>query len=174
MKVYTDLKDSTSKQRRHIRNITKENDKILGNLPNCIAIADGVISFATSFDTICETLDKVLNQFLENCIKLNKQKCKLFIKEIEYFRFAFSEKGITPSQTKIESIQNMPEPTNISEIRLFLGMPNYLNRFLPNYSVRIYPMLELTMKNIPWLWTQKHQTIFDDLRTYFTQSNFLL
>ena len=74
MKVYTDLKDSTSKQRRHIRNITKENDKILGNLPNCIAIADGVISFATSFDTICETLDKVLNQFLENCIKLNKQK----------------------------------------------------------------------------------------------------
>ena len=68
----------------------------------------------------------------------------------------------------------MPQPTNISEIRLFLGMPNYLNRFLSNYSVRIYPMLELTMKNIPWLWTQKHQTIFDDLRTYFTQSNFLL
>ena len=61
----------------------------------------------------------------------------MFIKEIEYFRFVFSEKGITPSQTKIENIQNMPQPTNISEIRSFLGMPNYLNCFILNYSVRI-------------------------------------
>ena len=54
------------------QNITKENDKTLGNLPNCIVIADDVISFTTSFDTIYDTLDKVLNRFLENCIILNK------------------------------------------------------------------------------------------------------
>ena len=29
----------------------------------------------------------------------------------------------------------------------------------------IYPLLELTKKNIPWLWTHKHQTISDDLKT---------
>ena len=55
----------------------------------------------------------------------------------------------------------MPPPTNISELRSFLGMKNYLSRFIPNYSMRIYPFLELTNKNIPWLWTHKHQTIFD-------------
>ena len=31
--------------------------------------------------------------------------------------------------------------------------------------MRIYPLLELIKKNIPWLWTHKHQTIFDDLKT---------
>ena len=31
--------------------------------------------------------------------------------------------------------------------------------------MRIYPLLELTKKNIPWLWLHKHQTIFDDLKT---------
>ena len=71
----------------------------------------------------------------------------------------------TPSQTKIESMQNMPPPTNISELRSFLGMTNYLSRFIPNYFMRVYPLLELTKKNIPRLWTHKHQGISDDFKT---------
>ena len=59
----------------------------------------------------------------------------------------------------------MPPPTNISEFRSFLGMANYLSRFIPNYFMLIYHLLELTKKNIPWLWTHKDQTIFDDLKT---------
>ena len=70
----------------------------------------------------------------------------MFINKVEFFGFVFSEKCIKPSQTKIESIQNMPPPTNISELRLFLGMANYLSRFIPNYSMRVYPLLELTKK----------------------------
>ena len=80
------------------------------------------------------------------------------------FKFAFSEKVIAP-QTKIESIRNMPPPTNFSELRSFLGVRNYLSRFVPKYSMLIYPLLKLTKKNIPCLWTHKHQTIFDDLKT---------
>ena len=104
--------------------------------------------FVTSLDTMYDTLDKVLNRFLECGITLNKQKCKLFRNKVEFFGFVFSEKGITP-QTKIESIQNMPPPTNISELRSFLGTANYLSHFIPNYSMRMYPLLELTKKNIP-------------------------
>ena len=59
----------------------------------------------------------------------------------------------------------MPSPTNILELRSFLGITNYLSRFIPNSSMRIYPLLELTKKNIPWLWKQKHRTIFDNLKT---------
>ena len=110
-----------------------------------LAIADDVMLFVTSLDTMYDTLDKVLNPFLECGITLNKQKCKLFRNKVEFFGFVFSEKGITP-QTKIESIQNMPPPTNISELRSFLGTANYLSRFIPNYSMRMYPLLELTKK----------------------------
>ena len=73
--------------------------EILGNLPNCMAVADDVILFATSFDTMYDTLDKALNRFLEGDVTLNKQKCKLFINKVEFFAFGFSENGIAPSQT---------------------------------------------------------------------------
>ena len=59
----------------------------------------------------------------------------------------------------------MPPPANISELRSFLGITNYSSRFIPNYFMRIYPLLGLTKKNIPWFLTHKHQTIFDDLKT---------
>ena len=144
--------------------LQRKMDEIHGNIPNCLAIADDVILFATLFDAMYDTLDKVLNLFLECGITLNKQKCELFINKVEFFRFVFSEKGITPSPTKIESIWNIPLPTNFSELRSLLGMTNYLSRFVPNYSMRIYPLLKLIKKNIPWLWN-KHQTIFDDLKT---------
>ena len=59
----------------------------------------------------------------------------------------------------------MPAQTNILQLLSFLGMTNYLSRFMPNYSMRIYPLLELTKGNIPWWWTHLHQTIFYDLKT---------
>ena len=58
------------------------------------------------------------------------------------------EKGITP-QTKIESIQNMPPPTNISKLPSFFSMTNYLSCFITNYFMQTYLLLELTKKNIP-------------------------
>ena len=65
-------------------------DEILGNILNCLAIADDIILFATSFDVLYGTLDKVLNRFLECGITLNKQKDELFINKVEFFEFAFS------------------------------------------------------------------------------------
>ena len=93
-----------------------------------MAIADDVILFAPSFDTMYDTLVKVLNQSLECVITLNKQKCELLKTKVEFFGFVFNENGITPSQTKIESKQKIPPPTNISELHSFLGMTNYLSR----------------------------------------------
>ena len=145
--------------------LQKKMDEILGNIPNYLAIADDVILFATSFDAMYDRIDKVLNRFLECGITLNKQKCKLFMNKVELFGFVFSEKGIALSETKIESIQNMPPPANISELSSFFGMTNYLSRFLSKYSMRIYLLLKLTKKNFPWLWTHKHYAIFDDLKT---------
>ena len=44
-------------------------------------------------------------------------------------------------------------------------MANYLSCFIPNHLLCIYPFPSLTKKNILWLWTHKHQTILDDLKT---------
>ena len=121
--------------------LQRKMDEVLGNIPNCLTVGDDVILFATSFDAMYDTLDKVLNRFLECSITLNKQKCEIFINKVEFFGFVFSEKGIAPSQIKIENILSILAPTNFSEFRSFIGMTNYLSLFILSYSMRMHPLL---------------------------------
>ena len=58
--------------------------EILRNIPNCLAIVDDAILFATSFDAMYDTIDKVLNRFLECGITVNKQNCELFINKFNF------------------------------------------------------------------------------------------
>ena len=120
--------------------LQRKMDEILGNLLNYMAIADNVTIFANSFHTMSDALDKVLNQFLECGITLNKQKCELFINQVEFLGLLFGEKGITLSQTTIDNMQNMPRPTNISQLRSFLGVTNYLRGVLYQIIICVYTL----------------------------------
>ena len=42
--------------------------------------------------------------------------------------------GIYPDDRKVEVIKNMPFPENKKELHRFLGMINYLEKFVPNLS----------------------------------------
>ena len=91
-----------------------------------------------------DTPDKVLIRLLECGITLSKQKRELFINKIEFFGFAFSEKSITCSQTKIENIQNMPPPTIVSELRFIFRYEKLLKSF---YTKLFYAGIPFTTTN---------------------------
>ena len=46
----------------------------------------------------------------------------------------------------------MPDPTNVAELRRFLGMVNYLGRYLQNLSSVLQPVTELLEKDRAWTW----------------------
>ena len=43
------------------------------------------------------------------------------------------------------------------------------DKLLKSFYTKLFnayiPLLKLTKKNIPWLWTHKHQNVFNDLKT---------
>jgi len=51
--------------------------------------------------------------------------------------------GIHKMQEKIEAVVNTPRPENVSQLRLFLGLVNYYNRFLLNVSIVLHPLHQL-------------------------------
>ena len=58
---------------------------------------------------------------------------------------------------KIEKVQNWPVPTNITEVRKFLGFTGYYRYFIQNYSSIAGPLLDLTQKATPWHWEDRQQ-----------------
>ncbi len=107
-----------------------------------------------------ENLRKVLNRARQVNLKLNPQKCKFRLKEVSYVDHLFTERGLKPDPTKIQAITEMPLPKEKNALQSFLGMANYLGKFIPNFSELAAPLRQLLHRDVAWCWSQHQQEAF--------------
>lgn len=70
--------------------------------------------------------------------------------ELIYIGHTITKHGIKPNDCRIKSIINMASPTSITELKRFLGMLNYLSKFLPNISDETKVLRDLEKKGVQW------------------------
>ena len=58
-------------------------------------------------------------------MRLKEQKCTFLLSEVEYLGYRITPEGQLPTLTKVKAITEAPAPTNISELKAFLGLVNY-------------------------------------------------
>ena len=97
-------------------------------------------------------------------MELNKSKCETGKGELSYFGQIIGEKGINPDLTKSQAIRDMAAPKGVPELRQFLGMINYLGRFLPNLPTTLSPISELLESYTAWTWDSKQQEAFEKVK----------
>ena len=71
-------------------------------------------------------------------------------------------------QTKVKAILDWPEPKNVKGVRSFLGLANFYQRFIKDYTRVACPLHDLTKKEEPFRWEQPQQHAFDTLKEHFT------
>ena len=76
----------------------------------------------------------------------------------------WSAQGIQPDPAKTRAIQEAPLPTNVSELKSFLGVCGYVSKFIPNYADLVEPLRRLTRKSVKWRWEKEHAQSFNDLK----------
>jgi hypothetical protein len=59
-------------------------------------------------------------------------------------------------------------PTNVSEIHSFLGLAGYYRRFIEGFSKLAKPMTALLEKNTKFVWSDKCQANFKELKKRLT------
>ncbi|PHT94203.1 hypothetical protein T459_02085 [Capsicum annuum] len=65
---------------------------------------------------------------------------------------------------KDEAIQDWEVPTKVPELRSFLGLANYYQRFILGYSDIAAPLIDLLKKNHVWEWNSLCQGAFNNLK----------
>ena len=70
----------------------------------------------------------------------------------------------------MEAIVNLQSPSNATEVRSLLGMSNYCSRFISGYATLTQPLRELTQKNTPWEWTDRHEHALQQLKTALAEA----
>lgn len=76
--------------------------------------------------------------FLDRCCegnrKLNQKKVQLRQQEVPFIGHLLIPDGLKPNPQKVEVIVEMPDLIDVQSLRRFLGMVNYLAKFVPRLS----------------------------------------
>ena len=82
-------------------------------------------------------------------------------------------RGLCKSPEKVETVLKAPCSCNVAEVRSFLGLVNYYNRFLPNLSTVVHPLNQLLENSCQWKWTEQCQTAFHNVKDMITSEQVL-
>ena len=68
--------------------------------------------------------------------------------------------GLHPLPDKVKPMQDAPSPTNILELKAYLGLLTYYSRFLPSMSTVLSYLYQLLQKDAKWQWTSDEKNAF--------------
>ena len=131
-----------------------------------------MVSGATEEDHL-RNLGEVLKRLEDHGFRLKKSKCTFLAKSVEYLGHQIDQHGIRADPSKIEAISNAPEPTNVQELRSFLGLLSYYGKFIPNLSSILHPLNPLLKDNQKWEWTNERSQAFKRTKDQLTPSEVL-
>ena len=155
-------------------------ERVMGpiHMKECFTFLDDVLVPANSFSEEIRRLELVFERLRLHRLKLNAEKCKLFKREVRYCGHIVSEAGVATDPAKTEKIANWPTPTNVSELRSFLGFANYYRRYVEGFSKTARPLNDLLggtgkrklkgkkVKSLPpeWVWGDGQEQAFKNLK----------
>ena len=145
-------------------------ETLLQGLPGvCLYLDDILITGKTNQEHL-DNLAAVLQRLAAAGMKLKPEKCSFMLPEVEYLGHKISEKGLQPTTQKVRAIVEAPQPTNVSQLKSFLGMLNYYGKFLPNLSTCLAPLYALLQKKSPWSWGSQQENAFNKAKSMLTSS----
>ncbi|CAG8704610.1 27017_t:CDS:2 [Dentiscutata erythropus] len=78
---------------------------------------------------------------------MNPKKCHIAKKEHKFLGYMVNIEGIFMDPCKVEAVRNFPTPTNLRQLRRFLGLASYYRRFIRDFSKLATPLHLLLKKN---------------------------
>ncbi|XP_055643303.1 uncharacterized protein K02A2.6-like [Toxorhynchites rutilus septentrionalis] len=141
----------------------KTMDEILSGCEGAHWYLDDVIVEGQDLNEHDKRFNKVLSRLNDRGVELNWDKCQLRVTELDFLGHKIAQDEIRPSKVKTHAILSFREPSNEAEVRSFLGLANYMNRYIPKLSSIDEPLRKLLHKDSKFEWnveqTQSFQVI---------------
>ena len=148
-------------------------DQAIQGIDMVCAIQDDVIISGRNDDEHLRNLEEVFSRFQKLGLKLKLEKCAFFEDSVVFFALRVSKDGVQPTEDKVRAIKEAPTPTNVNELRSWLGMLNFHAKFLPNISTVLAPLHDL-LGNRAWQWTSECDRAFQQAKDLLTSDRVLV
>ncbi|XP_062537716.1 uncharacterized protein LOC134206052 [Armigeres subalbatus] len=171
-KELTNQKLNELRQTGIIEKVTNDMDKsfevmqtvILSECEGTVNYLDDVMVFGQTIEEHDRNLQKVLKKLEDHNVMINQDKC-FFGKEIvKFLGFKVTNEGWQVESEKISAIQDARRPETPAEVKSFLGLVTFIDRFIFQRADKTRHLRELS-KAKDFYWNQELEDEFLYLKT---------
>ncbi|GBG80839.1 hypothetical protein CBR_g31395 [Chara braunii] len=124
---------------------------------------DDILVYSGTLEDHLEHLRRVLEMLCRAKYKANRDKCEFVRQEREYLGHFVTPESISPLSDKIQAIQEWPKSKNVTNVRSFLGLAGYYQRFIKGYSKIVAHLSKLQCEELPFDFDDNAWTSFSAL-----------
>jgi hypothetical protein len=118
-----------------------------------VVFIDDILVFSKSEEEHEEHLRIVLQTLREHQLYAKLSKCDFWLDQVAFLGHIITAGGVTVDPSKVKDVLNWLPPTNVSEIRSFLGLAGYYRCFIEWFSKIAQPLTSLLQKNVVFKWS---------------------
>ena len=136
-------------------------DLTLANINSVFVYIDDILIVTKG--TKHEHLEKareVMKIFNEANIQLKAEKCVIAPECIEWLGYKLTRTCISPVNAKSQGISERLRPTNLKQLRSFLGAVNQFNKIIPKLATIRHPFRTILKKDAECIWDQGDEKAF--------------
>ena len=130
---------------------------------------DDIVIYSNTLKEHVEHLKKVFKILRLNELYVKKEKCSFAKEKVSFLGHRIKDGKLMMDDSKVKAIQEWDLSTKVTQLRFFLDLVNYYQRFIKDYSIRAAPLIDLLKKNRAWEWDEMCQQAFEDLKNVVTE-----
>jgi len=129
-----------------------------------IVFFDDILVYSPTLEQHLLDLRRVFELLVKDHWLVKLSKCRFAQDSIAYLGHVVSSQGVSTDPSKLESIVAWPQPSDIKQLRSFLGLAGYYRKFVKNFAVIARPLYDLLKKGALFVWTAAHTSAFSTLK----------
>ena len=108
---------------------------------------DDILIYSASWNKHLQHLQAVFQVLLHHQLFVKHSKCVFGTSRIEYLGHVISSEGVDMDADKVACIVNWPYPKTVKDVRGFLELTGYYQRFVKHYGTIAQPITTLLKAN---------------------------
>lgn len=141
-------------------------DRVIGQelRESVFVYIDDLLIVSADFDSHVTTIQGVAKRLRDANLTINVSKSKFAMREVKYLGFIVGNGCLMTDPDKVSAIRDFPQPRTIRQLRRFLGLTGWYQRFIKNYSTLASPLTDLKGTAKAFKWNDQAQIAFDSLK----------
>ncbi|GJX68339.1 putative reverse transcriptase domain-containing protein [Tanacetum coccineum] len=125
-----------------------------------IVFVDDILIYSKDDEEHEKHLRIILELLKEEKLYAKFLKCDFWLDSVQFLGYVIDRSGVHVDPAKIKAIKSWAAPTTPTEVRQFLGLVRYYQRFIEGFSLISKPLTKLSQKNKKYEWRKEEEEAF--------------